>query len=136
MADAPQIAIRGTRFCERARTDLSRVRTFQKADIDLMETHCAQGVVSLFAVEMDGQRVGTMALSWDHDASGKVLFCNALAIDRFHGSNIVPAVVEMLGPWAKDQGASKMRFQTARDGLMRVCKGLGFDRQYVMEKEI
>lgn len=136
MADTSQITLRGARFDERAQTDLARVRTFGKPDIDLIEGRVAGGVYTLFAVEMGGARVGTMVLSWERDGGGTALFCNALAIDRFHGSNIVPAVVEMLGPWAKEQGANKLRFQTARDGLMRVCEGLGFKRQYVMEKEI
>lgn len=136
MADTPQVTLRGAQFDERAQSDLARVRAFAKPDIDLIEGRVASGLYTLFAVEMGEARVGTMVLSWDQDAGGKVLFCNALAIDRFHGSHIVPTVVEMLAPWAEQNGAYKMRFQTARDGLMRVCEGLGFNRQYVMEKEI
>jgi len=135
VVDNQEIVLRGVGFDDRTVQDLARVRHFTTADIDHFKEGVASGHYNLLAVEISGQRRGTLVLSWDY-GSEKALFCNVLAAEHVPGADLIAAIDDMCCALAREHGAKKFRFCTYRPGLVRICEALGFKRQFTMEKAV
>lgn len=89
-----------------------------------------QGVASAFAVEDKGEVIAAFVLRVDGD-EGVVVAASGKGGDV----RLIPALLPSIE--ARFVGCTAIRFHTARPGLARVMKSLGYDGQeVVMRKEI
>lgn len=136
MVSEPQISVVGAAWDERAERDVQAIRALDPLDLSDMRQKVERGAATLFAVNVDGERAGSLILSWQDSPRGRVIYCEALAAESGTCGHIVPTLIEMIAEWAKAQGAAMLRFETARDGLMKICEANGFSRFYVMERAL
>lgn len=136
MADhSKKIVLRGAVFDERTASDICRVEHFDEADAEHFRAGIESGLYNLLSVEIDGDRRGSIILSWERGDT-LTLFCNVLSAEHVPGVNIVSEIVEMMAVYAKAKGAGMLRFWTRREGLVRITEQMGFTRNYVMERAV
>jgi hypothetical protein len=93
------------------------------------------GRMTLRAINLDGERVGTFCYFIDTDFDGDVFFIAGMGIEPAAGASIAKPIVEtIIPPIAKAQGCKAARFWTKRQGFVRLLSGAGFEPIYVMEK--
>lgn len=95
------------------------------------------GEVTLHGIEVEYQRVGTIAYMIDNDIQGQVLFVMGMGAEPVEGVNLaLNASSDFLPKRAKELGCVAVRFWTRREGFTRVLRNEGYETIYVMEKPI
>lgn len=96
-----------------------------------------KGEMSLAAIEVEGQRVGTLSYMIDHDLGGAVLFVTGMGAHPVEGVSLAQdACSTFLPELAKQKGCALIRFWTRRAGFVKALKDEGFAQIYVMEKAV
>lgn len=95
------------------------------------------GDMSLVAIDVDGQRIGTLSFMIDHDLGGAVLFVTGMGANPVDGVSLAQdACTNFLPDLAKKNGCNVVRFWTRRAGFVKALEGEGYAPIYVMEKPI
>lgn len=120
-----------------ARSHLSLIAGETPAALDHYQSAVDRGEMTLHAIEVDGQRIGSITYMLDRDFVGDVLFVTGMGAQPVDGVSLthdacnvfLPAIAEALG-------CKAIRFWTRRDGFVRALSDLGFAPIYVMEKSL
>lgn len=120
-----------------ARSHLSKIAGETAAALDHYHSAVNNGTMTLHAIEVEGQRVGSLSYMMDQDFVGDVLFVTGMGAEPVEGVNLTrDACAIFLPALAKSLGCKAIRFWTRREGFVRALSDHGFAPVYVMEKAI
>jgi len=132
MADIQQVNFVPTEWGPKVEGWLHQIDGIER-HIDAMQSRIASGEYQALTIEADGETVGAVVWSVEHEPRGAVVVVNALAGRPVPGLDLSKLALAFVARVGRASGAVAVRFWTDRRGLVRKMQGQGFRMSYVME---
>lgn len=131
------VTYRSISWDDAAKSHLGLIAGETDAGIVHYEQAVNNGEMFLIAIDVEGQRIGTLSYMIDHDLGGAVLFVTGMGAHPVAGVSLAQdACNNFLPELAKQKGCALIRFWTRREGFVKALEGEGFAPIYVMEKAV
>jgi len=132
----PQVSFEPAAWSDQVAADLNMIADVKPRDLAIFKERVQAGEFHLMGAFHQGERVGAVIWSIEHETDGRrSLVINAAAARPVPGADVTRELYERMVELARLVKASAFRCWTQRPGLVRKLETLGAKRRYVMEIE-